>query len=417
MEDFEIFINFDCPSKAYYPGQIVSGYIEFKLHQTQTFTVILVQFLGEAEVNWEEKYDTCSDREEYFDYTYPVLGGNGTPVTLSPGTHKYQFQYQVPFTAPSSFEGSLGKVWYRVLAGSEQPGCAVEWFEEDFYVVAPVDLNADPAIKQPMSFDFEQVYSCCLCQSDPVCVRVSLPACGYCPGQVVPVKVEVENDSGVEVKKIKFEIVQKESYSVQNGASQCTEPERPLAPGAGAATLGPVLAGAHREKVVELTVPPMIVPNLSNCRLIDVKYYFKITLQVTGCNDDEEDEQEIFLGSIPLAGLQGNYTHPLQDKLPQGSIPPPPAMPIPPIIQPNIAQFTVPGNQAQPMHYGSQTMYPPYQNQMPYPNQSPYNPMGTGQNNPYPQAASPQINWQWNGNSAPQVGFVTGSTSPSAPPE
>lgn len=50
---------------------------------------------------------------------------------------------------------------------------------------------------------------CCLCcASGPLSLNVSLPVRGYVSGQSMPIKVNVENQSGVEVTTVKL-ILQK----------------------------------------------------------------------------------------------------------------------------------------------------------------------------------------------------------------
>ena len=46
---------------------------------------------------------------------------------------------------------------------------------------------------------------CCLCcASLPLSVNVSLPVRGYVPGQSMPIKVNIENQSGVVVDSVKL---------------------------------------------------------------------------------------------------------------------------------------------------------------------------------------------------------------------
>ena len=46
---------------------------------------------------------------------------------------------------------------------------------------------------------------CCLCcASLPLSINVSLPVRGYVPGQSMPIKVDIENQSGVRVNTVKL---------------------------------------------------------------------------------------------------------------------------------------------------------------------------------------------------------------------
>lgn len=47
------------------------------------------------------------------------------------------------------------------------------------------------------------------CKTKPfMIVNVSVPCRGYIPGQIIPVKVEVKNNSGVAVNKLKIKLTE-----------------------------------------------------------------------------------------------------------------------------------------------------------------------------------------------------------------
>lgn len=48
---------------------------------------------------------------------------------------------------------------------------------------------------------------------------------------------------------------------------------------------------------------------------------FQVSVQVSGCNDDYEDETEIYIGLVPISTLVQQYVHPLQSDLPNAPIP------------------------------------------------------------------------------------------------
>lgn len=48
---------------------------------------------------------------------------------------------------------------------------------------------------------------CCLCcGSKPLNINVSIPVRGYVPGQTIPVRVDVENRSGISIEEIKIKL-------------------------------------------------------------------------------------------------------------------------------------------------------------------------------------------------------------------
>lgn len=92
-----------------------------------------------------------------------------------------------------------------------------------FTVTSHLDLNSSPEYRVIISFlilyfDFhikiwfifqspihiqlEKTFCCCWCKSGPLTLDVRLPVSGYCCGQTIPLDVNCENTSGVEVDDI-----------------------------------------------------------------------------------------------------------------------------------------------------------------------------------------------------------------------
>ncbi|KAJ8714743.1 hypothetical protein PYW07_002968 [Mythimna separata] len=324
------------PEFVFYAGQVVSGSIQFELDHPLTFNVIFIQFLGEANVSWTEteiqkvgnvrnhrivKYE---GKETYFNHTINLVGGQGTS-NLPIGFQNIPFKFQIPFTAPSSFKGDQGQVSYTMQAHLVTPENihAHAVIAKDFTVVAPFDLNTgSDRIKEAIQLEFEELYGCdCFCfSSDPVTIRVRMPVSGYCPGQVIPVSVEVDNESRVEITKMIFEILSKELYRSQHPASEYIPPEKVMA----TIKKGSIMSKSQRKFTVELPVPEFIVPYLENCSIIDVGYFFRITIKLSGCNDELQDEAELCLGQVPVQVFtNGPYVHPMAHSLPTGPIPNP----------------------------------------------------------------------------------------------
>lgn len=53
-----------------------------------------------------------------------------------------------------------------------------------------------------------KTFCCFCCGSPPLSINISIPVSGYVSGQSIPVKVNVENQSGITVDKVKL-ILQK----------------------------------------------------------------------------------------------------------------------------------------------------------------------------------------------------------------
>lgn len=184
--------------------------------------------------------------------------------------------------------------------------------------------------------ELEELHPCNWCWGEgAVTVRIRLPVTGYCPGQTIPISVEVENQSSVEITEMLFEILtvsglthvklfyqvvcikwtfastsgarskrclphqkyilcrvpdgeqikyeqikytiiflQKELYRSLEPPSEYVVPEKVLA----SVKKGAVMSKSKRNFTCDLVVPDMIVPYLENCGIIDVGYFFRVSL-------------------------------------------------------------------------------------------------------------------------------------------
>nr|XP_034833159.1 arrestin domain-containing protein 1-like [Maniola hyperantus] len=265
-----------------------------------------------------QKFLKYLGKEGYVHHVQHLQG----PTVLEVGEHSIPFSYQLPYTCPSTFRGSKGQVTYSATAYviRKDDGVTKEnIISTEFDVIDPMNLNTgSDDIKKPLVMEFEEEMSCqCFWSSKPLGITVRLPAQGMCPGQVVPVTVAVRNSTSVEITKIIFQITTRERYRSLEPASEYEPPEEVLM----TMKKGPILSNTNKDYVFELTVPDFIAPNMENCNIIDVGYFFKVVIKLSGCNEDLEDEAEICIGLVPIGENTDLTHHPMADKLPNGPIP------------------------------------------------------------------------------------------------
>lgn len=387
-------IKLDSIRNVFYSGQIVTGSVNFTLDRPITVQALFVEATGEAVVEWIEKetetYNGVKQykqvryygNEVYLRHTQHLVANNGQ-IQLPAGPQSLPFRFQIPHTAPSTAAGERGNVNYKITARLIQANNSTEELGTIFEVVAPFDLNlANDTVKQPINFELEETDAgcSCFCGSGEISVKITLPVTGYCPGQIIPISVQAQNRSGNEIKKIVYQLVVKECYRTKQPMAEYMPPERVLV----SVKSGAVLGKTTRNFTVNLKVPDLIVPNLENCTIIDIGYFFKVKVKLSGCDDDLEDESEICLGLIPLIGFtQDEYKHPMAHSLPDGPIPDPLQAPVginSGVIEPSNSPYTTSQVSHVQSSYPTQNVPYPAHN-VPYlPQNVPYPP----QNMPYP---------------------------------
>lgn len=58
--------------------------------------------------------------------------------------------------------------------------------------------------QEPIHIQIEKTFCCFCCTSPPLTVDVRAPVSGYCPGQVIPIAVDIENKSNVQLHLVKI---------------------------------------------------------------------------------------------------------------------------------------------------------------------------------------------------------------------
>lgn len=132
----------------------------------------------------------------------------GNEIELDAGEHVYPFTFSLPPNLPSSFEALFGHVRYTVRAILDRPWKFDHEAKAAFTVISPLDLNQESQASEKINTEMSKSFCCLCCASPPLAVNVSLPVRGYVPGQEIPIKINIENESGIRVEKIKL-ILQK----------------------------------------------------------------------------------------------------------------------------------------------------------------------------------------------------------------
>ncbi|VVC98791.1 unnamed protein product [Leptidea sinapis] len=323
-------VCFDEPRAIYYAGQTLSGTIKFDIELPVTFTAIKAHYSGHASVSWNEdqseKYGGVErvrtinyvGNELYVNNEQYVLG-TGAPTLLPAGPHTIKFSYQLPYNIPSSFNGEKGSIKYCMTAYLEYPEGHHDKLTADFDIVDPLDLNTIECLRKPIETEYDEVSSCNMfCQSQPIIIKIVVPVGGYCPGQTIPIGIQAQNDSSVEVTRIKFQLIQRVRYHSTHPRSTYVTPEEVLE----SASQGPIMSHTKRSLTCPLRVPDIIAYNTQACGIIEVAYFIKMLIKMSGCVDNCEDDHEIRLGLIPIQEtLTDSYVHPLSHLLPTAPIP------------------------------------------------------------------------------------------------
>ncbi|KAJ8674402.1 hypothetical protein QAD02_005664 [Eretmocerus hayati] len=313
LKEFKIL--FDNPYAAYNSGQTITGRVILTLESTKKIRGIKLKVKGEADTYWstdrqelnnEGRYvnetDVVTAHEEYFDASFYLIGSaSGGEIELPAGTHTYPFNYVIPPNLPSSFESDFGRIRYTAKASLDRPWKFDQETKVAFTVVSNFDLNLHESASQPLQLEANKSFCCLCCGSPPLSINLTLPVRGYVPGQTIPVKVNVENQSGKTVDSVKLALLKVITYSATTPRSEKKVVELKVAE----VSKGPVGGNETTSYEQSLDVPPLPPSNLQNCGIIDLEYQLKVEACVSGLYyRNLIKTTPIYIGTIPLSNYQ-----------------------------------------------------------------------------------------------------------------
>lgn len=367
----EAAIYLDNQFNTYYAGQTINGRIEYVFDSPKKVRGIHVKFKGEAHTEWSESKeeqdaegktqstDTIhTGNEEYFQITYYLLGSNtGNEIEIPAGKQVYNFTCALPPVLPSSFEGPYGFVRYTVKITLDRPWKFDQESKMALTVINAMDLNLNPSYREPVHFQMEKTFCCFCCASPPLCVDVRAPVSGYCPGQVIPITIDIENKSNVQLHLVKIFLRKVVTYRATSPSSVTKKTKDVIL----TVQEGPAPVGTTKHWNLSMEVPPIPPSNLVNCNIIDLDYDLKVECVVSGMHINMKDRKYITIGTVPLVGLANAPSAP-PSELPSPSQPA--VLPVAPgePAQPGVMGGDTPGGWVTP---GAPAQPPPYQSLYP----------------------------------------------------
>uniref|UniRef100_A0A182ITU2 Arrestin C-terminal-like domain-containing protein n=1 Tax=Anopheles atroparvus TaxID=41427 RepID=A0A182ITU2_ANOAO len=225
---------------------------------------------------------------------------NGAPTELPAGEHIYEFALDLPSTLPTSFEGTLGHCRYTAQVVMDRPWKFNLTHKVGFTVVHPVDLNmASPAIKIPASMEDARVFCCGWWRTKPLFTRVTVPCTGYVPGQAIPLRIELNNQSTRVVEGVNMKLLQEITYTVETPRKKTRKEKHTLVK-----HIGDGVAGETQRVYEQRLVVPTVAPSCSSEHIISVAYRLHLTVRVAGCGSDPVIEIPLIIGTTPLMAQQ-----------------------------------------------------------------------------------------------------------------
>lgn len=234
--------------------------------------------------------------------TYLIGGPEGNPIEIAPGSYQYNFQAALPALLPTSFEAKYGSIRYIINVVFERPWKSNITYKVGFTVLKHLDLNYEnPALKIPTKMETQKSFYCGICRTNPLLLMASIPMSGFVSGQGIPVSIQINNQSSIDVDQLKVSLMKIVFYNSQTPEKKTKEETQIISE----VKCGKVQKNSAAKFDQRLNIPALPPSNLTYCRILNVSYEVHVSASMSGFHSNPLMKIPITLGTIPL-----NIQHP-----------------------------------------------------------------------------------------------------------
>ncbi|CAD5219691.1 unnamed protein product [Bursaphelenchus xylophilus] len=290
-----------------FPGSIISGTVYIQTSAPVKARAVEVFFEGKACTGWSET-ERCGDETHTIHFAADIIYARHEQVVwrpppgqgegfLQPGTHQCRFRFQIPLNAAPSFEGGSGSIRYRLVAKIDRP-----WKIDDtqcvaFTVVPYFDLNLLPYSGYPLLREFHKTLECCCHQYGRAIARLFVNKSGFVPGELIPIRMEVENYSDKGVKWFEAILYQIHHFTASHGGRQCMRHDQIPIASLQRAFVPMRFANFVHEDLLQV---PACVPSFNCCPIIQVEYALRVCIEINVLVGRMACEVPVLIGSVPV---------------------------------------------------------------------------------------------------------------------
>ncbi|KAJ8968528.1 hypothetical protein NQ317_001723 [Molorchus minor] len=291
----------------YSPGDTIVGRVSCFFNSPKSIQGIRLKLSGKERTEWTSRRgkhsSTYTGKNSLLLVQHTLVGEGDLPK----GRHEYSFSLTLPTNLPGTYSGKYGSISYSLKATVDRPYKFDYKDKKAFNVVAPINFNDIKETLQlgPVAYCDEEVPNCFCCANGSVSMNVHLLKEAFVVGEIVPIRIEINNMSNVNVQTVEVKM----AMDIISTASKLwteSKTEHELI-----ATCRSGGVGAHGNRIYDLQMEipgSTVVPNFRFATLFEESTKIEVTAVVAGCNSNLGVEFKVTLGHIPIVDGQQNYS-------------------------------------------------------------------------------------------------------------
>lgn len=111
--------------------------------------------------------------------------------------------FEVPPDAPTTVKEKFGKVHYKIRVVFDRPSKFDLEFRKFVVVIRPYDLNSDSKLKNPLEGQRTTKLGNLFSKPNPMTLTVTVPQTGYIIGQMISIKVNIDNQTSFKINQFR----------------------------------------------------------------------------------------------------------------------------------------------------------------------------------------------------------------------
>ena len=199
----------------WHPGDWLEGVVTLAMRETRSVTGVRLKLKGREHTHWSEgsgKNQRTYDSKLISIHTILTLWGfprgSSHKQEFPAGLYVWPFRIALPAVEmPASLEADGGNVRYKLIAYVDIPFAPDIVFKQLFQVIPILPLDSRPDLFTPRALEEHKAMTNCCCFSNgSIDVSASCSVLGFLPGDVLPIGVQVMNNSGADISALRVKI-------------------------------------------------------------------------------------------------------------------------------------------------------------------------------------------------------------------
>ena len=299
----------------WHPGDWLEGVVTLAMREPRSVTGVRLKLKGREHTHWSEssgKNRRTYDSKLISIHTVLTLWGfprgSSHKQELPAGLYVWPFRIALPeVQLPASLEADGGSVRYKLIAYVDIPFAPDIVFKQLLQVIPILPLDSRPDLFAPQALEEHKAMTnyCCV-SNGSIDVTASCSVLGFLPGDVIPIGVQVVNNSGADISAVRAKIEEHvELYA--DGHHRHREEEV-----AAVAVQQPIRARSGRTNMqLDLSIPPRPIAPSFNGKYIQRAYQISVRAII-----DETLTRDVRIHFTAVGGSSRDSNYPPPDTSP-----------------------------------------------------------------------------------------------------